>query len=470
MFVLKRKGNYRLRLARTLKHPGQYRVDVYLFTPYERKLSPWTLAEQQFFFSSMEHRFGLLGLPGKGHVSKTGSSFMLLSPHYEIMHGSWLFQYRTSMDRMRQKVLSEGLTADLLKRALRLVQNFAQRLRETTPEQSKQRRYFKWLDVYFSWHAEQFFLQCMSQPQFADLDAELRQGVYDFLQAEHERRRELKYTEDFRGTASRVWNRMGLYLRLLEYPVVLRSKVTELGGGTRKLVKAASTMFIMSLFTYFLFSARAGGQHLTFSLLLVIAFVYALRDVLRDDIVKGATRWLRKGRPRWKVGLLMPYSNKVLALQKVWLEYRKVSELSPSILPRLGKWAVNEERQVICYRSVLNVGKAALEQDQIQERLSLDCGPLCDMIQATHNKLYRQEDAEDVLSPIEACSVDKQQDYNFLVVCSDPKQNYTRAQRWRLRLGTHGIVLCESRNTHWPSPEQQQKPHWRQRLRGVFKR
>jgi hypothetical protein len=454
VFSLKRKGDYRLQLTRTLKEPGRYKVELYLFTPHESSFSAWTLAEQQFFFSSLEHRFGLLGLPDKDRVSKADRSFALLSPHYEIMCGSWLFQYRASMDRLRQQIQDAELTAEPVKRALRLSQNFAERLRKSIPEQSKQRRYFRLVDIYFSWRAEQFLLECMTLEGFAALDQELKDAIQELLQQEYRHRREREYLRDFRGTSTRVWNRMSLYHRLLEYPVVLRSNVTELGAGTRKVVKAASTMFIMSLFTYFMFNARAGSQQLSLALLLGIAMIYALRDLLRDDMIKGISQWLRKGKPRWKIRLLMPYTTKLLALQKVWLDYRKLPELPQQVLECSGKWATNEERQIICYRSVLNLDKTALEENQIQERLSVDCEELCEMIQATRNKLFVWTDQDDPSSPVQAHPIEQQHDYNLLLVCTEPGQGHSSAQRWRLRLGRNGIVKCESKKSHWPNPEE----------------
>ncbi|WP_347330184.1 hypothetical protein [Marinimicrobium locisalis] len=457
MFSLRRKGDYRLQLTRTLKRPGQYRVDLYLFTPYEGRFSEWTLSEQQFFFNSLEHRFRLLGQLDKSRTSKVGSSFALLSPHYEIRYGSWLFQYRASMDHLRQQIQEAELANEPVKRALRLIQNFAQRLRKSNPEQSSHLRYFRLVDVYFSWHAEQFLLECMTMDGFSELEQALRDAISEFLQQEHRYRREMKYVPDFRGTPTRIWNRMSLYLRLLEFPVVLRSKVIELGSGTRKLVKAGSTMLIMSLFTYFLFNARASSQQLSLALLLAIALTYALRDLLRDDMITRITSWLRKGRPRWKVRLLMPYTNKLLALQNVWLDYRKLPDLPHRILEHSKTWATNEERQVICFRSVLNLDKAALVQNQIQERLSLDCEELCSMIQAARNRVFMWADEGDPASPVEAHPIDKQHDYDLLLVSSEVSQGYSSAQRWRLRLGTAGIVKCESKKTPWPSPEEQQK-------------
>lgn len=465
MFLLKRKGDYRLQLTRTLKQPGRYRVEMYLFTPHENNLLDRALGEQQFFFRSLTHRFGLLGLPTADRVTKEDTSFSLLSPHYEIMYGSWLFQYKTSMDRLRQQFQTAESMAEPVARGLRLSQTFAQRLRRSTPQKSSQQRYFRQMDIYYSWYAEQFLLESMTLEGFAGLDPELQQSIRDFLQQEYKYRKEHEYVDDFHGTPTRVWNRMSLYHRLLEYPVLLRAKVTALGAGTQKLVKASSTMLIMSLFTYFLFNARSASQQLSFVLLFIIALTYGVRDLLRDDMISVVTRWLRKGKPRWKIRLTMPYTKKLLAQQLVWLEYRRLPGLPRLLLERSGKWATNDERQIICYRSRLHLDKAALEHDQIQERLTLDCEQLCELIQATKHKLFVPDEKEgDPFGAIDAHPIDKQNDYTLLLVYTDPDKGYSQAQRWRLRLGVNGIVQCKIKKAHWPKPEEQKGLAWRQRL------
>lgn len=463
MFSLKRKGDYRLQLTRTLKKPGRYKVEMYLFTPHESNFAAWTMSEQQFYLTSMLHRFGLLGLPAQERASKEDSSFALLSPHYEITYGSWLFRYKASMDRLRQQLQSTGVaTAEPITRALRLSETYAQRLRRTVPEPSSQQRYFRQMDIYFSWYAEQFLLECMTLEGYQELDAELRETIEEFLLEEYRIRKEREYLTDFHGKPTRVWNRMSLYHRLLEYPVLLRSKLTELGSGTRKLVKAATTTLIMGMFTYVLFNARSASQ-LSITLLLVIAMVYGIRDLLRDDLITLVTRWLRKGRARWKSRLLMPYTNQLMAQQLVWLDYYKLADLPRDVLEHSGKWA-NEERHIICYRTHLLLDKAALEQNEIQERVNLDCEQLCELIEPTRNRLFTLAGDGAPFSAVEGHAIEKQHDYNLLLVLTEPGQRHTTAQRWRLRLGANGIVHCESKKLDWPTPEEQQKSGWRHRL------
>ncbi|MCK0107458.1 hypothetical protein [Marinobacter sp. S0848L] len=457
MFLLKRKGNHRLQLTRTVSEPGRYQVDLYLFTPHEDSLTAWTLSEQQFLFTSIEHRFSLLGLPEQDRIGKSNQAFALLSPHYEITFGSWLFQYRASMERLRQQIDSSGLSVDLIKRALRLSRNFAQRLRNSSPAKSSQQRYYRLADIYYSWHTEQFLLECLAMEGFDELGEEIRESVIEFLEREYQHRQEHEYKSSFKGNATRVWNRMGLYHRLLEYPVLLRPKVIELGDGTRKMVKAVSTTLIMAVFTYILFNTRTISEQLSLSLLFGIALIYAVRDLLRDDMITAITRWLRKGKPRWKIRLLTPYTNKPFAGKRVWLDYRKRADLPKQVKESSGKWVTNEAQQIVCYRSVTYFDHSALEKSHLQERLSLDCEALCEMIQPTTNKLYAWSDKDDFSSEIKAHPIEKQHDYDLLLVYSQTGQEHQSAQRWSLRLSSNGIVECEQKKANWPKPEGEEK-------------
>src|SRR5690554_7608611 len=83
-------------------------MDLYLFIPPETSLSARTLPESQFFFGSVDHRFGLMGLQGNDRAIKSDDSYALLSPYFEIANGSWLLRYKASMGRLRQQVRSRS--------------------------------------------------------------------------------------------------------------------------------------------------------------------------------------------------------------------------------------------------------------------------------------------------------------------------------------------------------------------------
>jgi hypothetical protein len=263
---------------------------------------------------------------------------------------------------------------------------------------------------------------------------------------------------------------MSLYQRLLEYPVLLRLNITELGEGARKLVKAVSTMFIMFLFTYLVFNVR-GMSQLSLTVLLGIALIYAIRDLLRDDMISIVTRWLRRGRARWKIRLLMPYTKQLLAQKLVWLDYRRLGELPAEVAGHSAKWATSEERQIICYRSLLSLDKAALEQNEIQEHLNLDCEQLCQLIETPMNRIFLPEDEEHPFASIGSHLIEKQHDYNLLLVSTSPGEPPV-AQRWRVRLGAKGIVQCESKKLTWPVDEGSARGWrgWRRLARGSRRR
>src|SRR5690606_41289828 len=85
----------------------------------------------------------------------------------------------------------------------------------TTLYRSKQ-RYFRQMDIYLSWYAEQFLIECMTLEGYQELDSDLRESVREFLLEEYRIRKEREYLADFHGKPTRGWNRMSMYHRWLE--------------------------------------------------------------------------------------------------------------------------------------------------------------------------------------------------------------------------------------------------------------
>ena len=448
MFAQRREGEFRIRLTRLLKQPGPHLVEMYLFVPHDLDLTNQALPEQQFFHTSLSHRFRLVGQPARDRASLKDPSVSLLSPYYEITFGTWFASYKTSMDRLRPRLEKPEELSESLERALKLTQRFAQRLRDTSSvDDDKKARYYRNLDVYFSWYLEQWFLWAMtldSYAEYAETDAALHQEVLGLLVQEQDWRQSRKYHSEYEGDAVKIWNRMRLYSKLIDYPVLLRPRITELGTGTQKLVKAFSTMLVMMFFGALIFRARDSAHELTLSLLLLIAFIYALRDFLRDDLIRTATRRIRKGRPKWRNKLLMPYTSKPVGQQFAWLDYKRLSELPELIRENRGKWYISEERQVVCYRAVLNLDPAIVEQDQIQENLVLDCHALCEMINDASDRLYSYEQFPPQPGDVQVSTIEKHHYFNLLVFHRGPDEDESKAQRWRLTLSGHGVVACDA--------------------------
>lgn len=445
MFILRREGDFRIRLTRILKEPGPHQVEMYLFVPHDLDLTEQTLPEQQFFHASLSHRFRLVGQPARDRATAKDPSASLLSPYYEVTFGTWFASYKASMDRLRVRLDDQEELASVLERAMRQTERFAQRLRTSHLDDEKKDRYFRHLDVYFSWYAEQWFLRAMTLPGWEALAAGTRQPVLDFLAEERTRRSANKYEPEYEGDPVKVWNRMRLYSKLIEYPVLLRPRVTELGTGTQKLVKAATTMLVMSLFTLLIFRTRESAHELTLALLLMIAFIYALRDILREDLIKAVTRRLRRGRPKWRISLLRPYTSKSMGRQRVWLDYKKLSELPELVRENRGKWYISEERQVVCYRVETTLDEEAMVDDQVQESLNLDCHALSEMINDTRDHLLVSDTFPPTPESIQQHTIEKHHFFNLLLVRRDAAGDQLAAQRWRLTLSGRGVVACDAK-------------------------
>src|SRR5690606_15102276 len=197
---------------------------------------------------------------------------------------------------------------------------------------------------------------------------------------------------------------------------------------TRNLVKAGTTLIIMLMLTYVLFNVRNSAQTLSMTLLFGIALIYAIRDMLREDMINVVTRWLRRGKPRWRVRLLMPFTGELVGHQWIWLDYRKLNQLPRIIAENAPPASQNDdEAQVICYRSLLTPDKEVLDRDEIRERITLDLEAVCEMIKVSRDRVFSLVEGEDVAGNIQVHPIERQQDYHLLLVSTRAGQPHSLA-------------------------------------------
>ncbi|OOG22686.1 hypothetical protein B1C78_14640 [Thioalkalivibrio denitrificans] len=308
------------------------------------------------------------------------------------------------------------------------------------------------MDIYFSWYSEQFFLECASKAKYSDVGQLDSERVRAYLDAERQYRERKGYLADLRGSPTQVWNRMAMYHKLLQYPVVMKTRTTELWRTTHRTVKALYTMVIMTLFTVLLFHTFRAAHRLTITLLLMIALVHALRDYLHDEMVNRITGWVRKGRPLARTRILKPLTGEEMGAQLVWFDYSPPARLPDNVKRNAGRGQTGEEMQAVLYRTRLTLESKALGQDQIQEVLGLDLEPLCELIEGGQNRLFAQTNDEEVQNGVLVHEIERQHSYTLLVVCTVPGDPVARAQRWSVTLSVRGIAQCEARDADWPTP------------------
>lgn len=452
VFTLRRKGKYALQLERTLRKSGEYEIALYLFTPHDRASLEHALGGTKALPSNWHHGFRLLGLPAEDKASLENASIALLSPYYEVLCGTWLSRYQASMEQLRQRFESSDNPEEIMRRALKLSENLARRLRQSPPENKAQQSYFRRMEIYFSWYSEQFFLECMSKVKYGDVGQPDRERVQTYLDSERRYRERQGYLGDLQGSPNQVWNRMAMYHRMLQYPVVMKTRTTELWDGTHRTVKTLYTMVIMTLFTALIFHTFRAANRLTVTLLLMIALVHALRDYLQDEMVNRITRWVSKGRPRVRTRILKLLTTEVMGTQLTWFDYSPPARFPSDVKRNAGRGQTGEEMQAVVYRTRLTLDPEALGQDHIQEVLGLDLEPLCELIEGGQNRLFAQTDDGGVQNGILAHEIEQQHGYTLLVVCTVPGDPVARAQRWRVALSVRGIAQCEAREADWPAP------------------
>ncbi|WP_231364677.1 hypothetical protein [Thioalkalivibrio sp. ALRh] len=451
MFTLRRKGKHGLQLERVLQKGGEHEVTLYLFTPHDRGALERALGGTKAVPDRWRHGFRMLGLPAEDKASLADTSISLLSPHYEVLCGTWLSRYQASIDHLRQRFEDSDNSEEIVKRALKLSENLARRLRQFPPESKAQLSYFRRMDIYFSWYSEQFFLECASKPQFSNLGEPYSGRVRAYLAAERQYRERQGYLADFRGSPTQVWHRMALYHKLLEHSVVTKTRTTDLWRATYRAVKALYTMVIMTLFTVLIFHTIRAVHRLTITLLIMIALIHALRDYLHDEMVNRITGWLLKGRPLERTQILKPLTEERMGAQLTWFDYLPQAGLPSKVRRNAGRGQIGEEMQTVLYRARLMLEPKALDQGHVQEVVGLDLGPLCELVEGGQKRLYSGKIGEVMQDGVQAHDIERQHIYTLLVVCAGPGDPETRAQRWRVTLSGSGITQCESREADWPA-------------------
>ncbi len=450
MFTLRRKGKFGIQLERALKKVGEHEVTLYLLTPHDQGSLERALGGTRALPERWHHGFRLLGLPAEDKASLEDASISLLSPYYEMLCGTWLSRYQASMDQLRQRFENSDNPEEIVRRALKLSENLARRLRQSPPESKAQLSYFRRMDIYFSWYAEQFFLECASKVQVGDVGQPYRERVRAYLDAERQYRARQGYLADFRGSPTQVWNRMAMYHKLLQYSVVAKTRTTDLWRATYRAVKALYTMVIMTLFTVLIFHTIRAVHRLTITLLIMIALVHALRDYLHDEMVNRITGWIRKGKPLAKTRILKPLTGEGMGTQLTWFDYLPPARLPSNVKRNAGRGQLGEDMQTVLYRTRLILEPEALGQGHVQEVLGLDLEPLCKLIEGGQNQLFSETIDEGMQDGVQVHNIERQHIYTLLAVCTVPGDPLLRVQRWRVTLSVRGIAQCESIEANWP--------------------
>ncbi|MFG6159489.1 hypothetical protein ACGTNG_11855 [Halomonas sp. 1390] len=483
---VERRDSLHLRISRVLREESSHRLDVYLFVPAELGLNAHVLSEEAFYhgaihvkrtYYSDRHRLPLVmsRLAGK----------RLDADQYRLGLSLYAYQYVVALERSTQTLLDQARRTrktekrvgdkaeapeeaprsnaseeeivqaerlrEQLEETLELASGILRRLRRQEPSDESLHRYYANIDNYLSWFTEQRLLELIAHLPRGHDYREIRQRLLGICREEDEHRRAREYnSERVTRDPTRMSNKMRLLRRLIEYPVTLKQRSQELGGGEEKAVKGLATAVVMVFVTLGLLEARAALGDITALFVLALAVLYALREVFKDDLRMTLWRLLRRGRPKWRRQYLDAHSNAVLGRQLEWFDYQRYSRLDEAIRRVRKRNMAQREEVVLHYRSSSRMSPTRFLSgyDRTREVLTLDLAPLARLMDKGSHHVYRLEEKGQVVRE----PVEKRHLIN-LVIREVEGNGTPLLQRWKIVMSRSKIVDVEL--VHEEGPEEE---------------
>ncbi|SDK95364.1 hypothetical protein SAMN05192555_10214 [Franzmannia pantelleriensis] len=457
MVSVERKEGFTLKISRILRESTTHRLDLYLFVPGELGLSSDVIAENAFYhgaihvkrtYYSDRHQLPLV----LSRLARRGS---LDSDQYRLSLSLYAYQYVVALERggrelhdaKREEERNEKEAAAQaearqanIEELIELALDILKRLRRSRPEDARLHKYFANIDNYLSWFTEQRLLSLVAHlPRDRHYKAN-KARLLAICQAEQEYRQAQEYNSArVNRDPTRISNKMRLLRRLIEYPVTLKEKTQELGGGEEKAVKALATAVVMIFVSLGLLQARESIGDITALFVLVLAVLYALREVFKDDLRTTLWRWLRKGRPKWRRQYYDVHSNQLVGRQLEWFDYQRYSKLDEAIKTARKRNVAQREEMVLHYRSSSRMSPTRFLSgyEQTRETLTLDLAVLSRLMDKASHHVYRVKDGQVVRE-----SVEKRHLIN-LVTRERSGDGEPVIQRWKVVMSRSKIVDIE---------------------------
>ncbi|QTF93795.1 hypothetical protein [Halomonas sp. BM-2019] len=468
MINVERQDSFHLRISRMLQEETSHRFDLLLFVPGELGLSANVIAEEEFYHAAIHvkrtyfsdrYRLPLV-------LSRLAERGRLDPEQYRLSLSLYAYQYVVALEHSTQPLLeaarrarkaeksaatgkkaaSEGraeegdsLVAQLEEHA-GLAASILKRLRRQKPTEESLHRYYVTIDNYLSWFTEQRLLALLANLPRGGHFRRVRERLLAICRDEAAYRETQEYNS-LRVTRdpTRMSNKMRLLRRLIEYPVTLKQRTQELGGGEQKAVKGLATAVVMVFVSLGLLQVRDTLSDITALFVLAMAVLYALREVFKDDLRNTLWRLLRKGRPKWRRQYLDPTRNVLVGRQLEWFDYTRFPRLDPEIQRVRKRNVAQREEMVVHYRSSSRMSPTRFLSgyDHTREILTLDLSLIARLMDKGSHRVYRLEEGQVVREEVE-----KRHLIN-LVIRETQGDRPSTLQRWKVVMSRSRIVDLE---------------------------
>ncbi|MEZ8312889.1 hypothetical protein AB4116_16115 [Vibrio splendidus] len=445
MITVDKQDAITLKINHAMAKTKKLDMDVYLFIPGELGLTPEVLSESAFFYSSITQKRAyysdktLLPLV-HSRLAKRGR---LSTTQYRVSLSLFAYQYVIALDKAvssLNKTDSDDVTADEVDEVIELALDILKKLRRSIPYEENLKRYYANIDNYLSWYTEQKFLSLVSHMPRGSEYSTIKERLLTLCDKETAHRKLNRYNSaKVRDDVTRLSNKMRLLRRLIEHPIVLKEKTTSMGKNVKRAVKGIATGLVMVVVTTTVILARDFLGEITASFIVSMSFIYALREIFKDDLRDILWRWLRKGKPKWKRRYFDPTTNKSVGHKLEWLDYANFSKLADRIQSIRKKRVVQREEQVLHYRSHTEMSTSTFMSgyEETRETLSISLRALTRLMDKGSNNVYRLNEGQ-----VSRESVEKRHLLN-LIIKENNHDTEPTYYRWKIVMNRSKIVDIE---------------------------
>ncbi|WP_070963384.1 hypothetical protein [Vibrio sonorensis] len=453
MITVEKADGITLKISHDMASTKKSDIDLFFFVPGELGLSADVLKESDLYYSSLIQKRAyysnkiLLPLV-HSRLAKRGR---LSSTQYRVSLSLFAYQYVIALDKAVSELNKhdkDEVTTDEVDEVIELALDILKKLRRSIPYEENLKRYYANIDNYLSWYTGQKFLSLVAHMPRDGEYKTLKERLITIVEKETAHRKLNNYnSKNVRDDVTRMSNKMRLLRRLIEHPIVLQEKTASLGKNMNRMVKGIATGFVMVFVTICVIMARDYWGEITVSFIVAMSFVYALREIFKDDLRDVLWRMIRKGKPKWRKRYIDPTTKKAVGQKLEWLEYVNLSKLPDRIKSIRKKRVAQREETVLHYRAETEMSTSRFMSgyEETRESLMLSMRPLTRLMDKGSNRVYVLNNGQ-----VSREKVEKRHLIN-LIAKEDNRDGKPVYYRWKLILNRNQIVAVEQIEVEEPN-------------------
>jgi hypothetical protein len=452
---VKQQEKLAIKLTHQVKQGEFRRIDLYFSLPKEMGINKTTLSETEYFNAAIKGRRAYFteGLHLPLLHTRFASRMKRSTEEYKSNLNLFAYQYIVALDTDTEETLNisgnEGhhdfyhAASDVTEQCLAILKKH----RSHIPSDAKLLAIFENVDNYLSWYTEQSILRMLAKKTRNTEFSEHRLALLAICEEENNYRKKKTYnTGATLSDPNRISNKMRLLRRLIEYGVIFNSETYELGNITRKVVTGVATALIMSVVLILIIKTQGAFSNLSALMIFILAVIYGVREVFKEDFKNILWRWIRKGKPKWYRTLKDTTSKNEIATQNVWLDYIKARKLPAQAIELLAQRNSQNKQsaELMHYRIETRVNNLGFQAgyESLEETVLFSLRPFARYLERGTGIVYEQNAPDANREKIQSTSIERRYQIN-IVVALDQGLYSEEFERYKITLNRSGIIDIE---------------------------